>query len=44
MVRSKASILLLVCAALLVALSFSRQVADAQQGAVTFEAVPRPVK
>jgi len=29
-----------VCAALLVALSFSRQVADAQQGAVTFEAVP----
>jgi polyisoprenoid-binding protein YceI len=40
MVRSKASILLLVCAALLVALSFSRQVADAQQGAVTFEAVP----
>jgi polyisoprenoid-binding protein YceI len=40
MVRSKASILLLVCAALLVALSFSRQVADAQQGAVTFEAIP----
>lgn len=40
--RSKTSILLLVCAALLVAVSFSRQVADAQQtpAAVAFETIP----
>lgn len=40
--RSKPSILLVVCAALLVALSLSRQVADAQQkpAAVNFEAIP----
>lgn len=42
MERTKASVLLLVCAALLVALSFSRQVADAQQkpAGVTFDAIP----
>jgi polyisoprenoid-binding protein YceI len=40
--RSKASILLLVCAALLVAVSFSRQVADAQDkpAGVGFETIP----
>src|SRR5918999_2303729 len=40
--RSKTSILLLVCAALLVAVSFSGQVADAQQtaGGVAFETIP----
>ena len=40
--RSKASVLLIVCAAFLVAVSMSRQVADAQQKAagVTFEAIP----
>lgn len=40
--RSKASVVLLVCAALLVAASFSRQVADAQQtpAGVNFEAIP----
>jgi len=42
MVRSKASILLLVCAALLVAVSFVLPVADAQQkpAGVTFETIP----
>lgn len=39
MVRSKTSILLFVCAALLVAVSFTKQVADAQQKP-TFEAIP----
>jgi polyisoprenoid-binding protein YceI len=40
--RSKTSILLLVCAALLVAVAFSRQVADAQKktAGVSFEAIP----
>lgn len=40
--RSKASVLLLVCAAIVIALSFSRQVADAQQkpAGVAFEAIP----
>jgi polyisoprenoid-binding protein YceI len=40
--RSKRSILLLVCAALLAAIPLSRQVADAQQqpAGVTFEAIP----
>ncbi len=40
--RSKTSVLLIVCAALLVAVSFSRQVADAQEkpAAVTFEPIP----
>ena len=37
--RSKISVLLFVCAALLVAVSFTRQVADAQQKP-TFEAIP----
>lgn len=37
--RSKTSVLLFVCAALLVAVSFTRQVADAQQKP-TFEAIP----
>ena len=40
--RSKASVLLIVCAALLVAVSFALPVADAQQtaAAVNFEAIP----
>ena len=40
--RSKTSVLSLVCAAVLVALSFSQQVADAQQkpAGVNFEAIP----
>ena len=38
--RSKTSVVLAVCAAILVALSFSRQVADAQQGGVTFDSIP----
>ena len=40
--RSKTSVLLLVCAAVLVVVSFSRQVADAQQNpaGVTFDAIP----
>ena len=37
--RSKTSVLLFVCAALLVAVSFTKQVADAQQKP-TFEAIP----
>lgn len=38
--RSKTSVLLFVCAALLVAVSFTKQVADAQQQKPTFEPIP----